>query len=146
MFYLGIFSSIVLTFIYWAKKNNIRGFFLFWYIVFLPTSKLLPDINIPGFRFEILFGLCFLVADYLNQDLKSIKGKLLFKQSKYARIFIVLQAVYLIYDALKFVLFPEGDNFSTAQDFLIFTVRTTLIVVIFIRICYLLQNRSVRKI
>ena len=145
MFYIAILSSITLSFIYWFKQDFIKGFFLFWYIVFLPTTKLLPEIQIPGFRFEILFGFAFLISDYFTSKDITQRQKLLFKQTKYARILIIMQAVFLVYEVFKSLVYPQPGDPVTIKDFFIFLTRNTLIVLIFIRVCYSLHEPLVRK-
>ncbi len=71
MFYIFIVFIILLSFSIGLQKKELRGFFLFWYIIFLPTSSLLPEdlIKIPGFRFGVLFGLSFLFIDlFTNRE------------------------------------------------------------------------------
>ena len=146
MFYATILLSIFISFIYWIKKNELSSFFLFWYLVFLPTTKLLPDVNIPGFRFENFFGIGFIIADFFGSKGNTTKSKLYFKQSRYVRIFLILQIVFLIYSYLKGMIFPRGEDSYSIIDFLIFSIRMSLILFIFIRVCYLFQNYSLNKV
>ena len=145
MFYLIVSTSITISFIYWFRKNSIREFFLFWYIVFLPTTKLLPDINIPGFRFEILFGIGFLLIDFFSTSSRQIEKKLYFNETNFARLIIILQAVFLVYGSLKQIFFPHGKDFITLSELLTTTIRTVLIIYIFIRISYSLSSSIVRQ-
>ena len=146
MFYIGILASIFVSFIYWFKKNDLRAFFLFWYIVFLPTTKLLPDINIPGFRFENIFGISFLIVDYFVQNKNVKKQKIYYEQSKYVRIFLIMQASFLVYSFVKGIFFPSEDQYYSIIDFAIFSIRMSLIVYVFVRVCYLIQNINIKNV
>ena len=146
MFYIGLAAAFFISLIYSVKKRLVKELFLFWYIVFLPTTKLFPDVNIPGFRFEILFGMCFLVVDFFSSKSLNLRKKILYKETYYARVFLILQIIFLTYSTLLDVLFPVDNNVTTISDFIIPTIRYSLIILIFLRISYSLYDLRVRRV
>jgi hypothetical protein len=147
MFYVLIVAAIFLSLFYWLQKKELRGFFLFWYIIFLPTSKLLPEdlINIPGFRFEVLFGLAFLAFDIFTERTNSIPSKIIWKNLKPAVLLYVLQMIYILYETLKVIINPISLYHTQEYNFPIFLIRNLILLVIFFRICFLLQDQYFRK-
>jgi hypothetical protein len=148
MFYVGIVGLIFISLFYWLKNKELRGFFLFWYLIFLPTSKLLPEdlINLPGFRFEVLFGLGFLALDLFTERANAFSSKIIWKKIKPAIILYVLQMVYVLYETLKAIINPVSLYKTQEISFPIFLIRNLIFLVIFLRICFLLQDEYFRKI
>ncbi len=145
MFYLGVISIIFISIFYWLQKKELRGFFLFWYIIFLPTARLLPEnfVKIPGFRFEVLFGLCFLFLDIFTNRENSLPPKLIWKNLKPAIWLYLFQMIFVLYDNLKNTLNPVYESQET--NFPIFLIRNIIFFLIFLRICFLLQDEYFRK-
>ena len=118
-FYAAIIFSILVTLIYWLEKKELKAFFIFWYIVFLPTQKLLPDemIKIPGFGFEFLFGLSFLFFDLVARPRKGLfSPKQIYSKINYAILIFVLQMLFLMYEVLKISL--TGTPTENTPNFL----------------------------
>lgn len=149
MFYITVILIILISFLYWLEKKELRGFFLFWYIIFLPTSSLLPEdiIKIPGFRFEVLFGLFFFMFDLFASRENSIETKIIWKSIKPALMLYLLQMIYILYEAFKTTIVPVA-SVSEGMDinFPIFLIRNLIFLAIFLRICFLLQDDYFRKI
>ena len=147
MFYVVIIFLILISFFYWLQKKELREFFLFWFIIFLPASSLLPEdfVKIPGFRFEVLFGLGFLFIDLFTNRDHSLPPKLIWKTLKPAVLVYALQMIFLIYTDLKSTISPYNTTVSET-NFHIFLVRNLIFFIIFLRICFLLQDGYFRKI
>lgn len=148
MFYVGIVAVIFISLFYWLQQKELRGFFLFWYLIFLPTSKLLPEdlINLPGFRFEVVFGLAFLALDLFTERKNAIPAIIIWKKIKPAIILYVLQMLYILYETLKATINPVNIYKTQDINFPIFLIRNIIFLMIFLRICFLLQDEYFRKI
>ncbi len=146
-FYVSVIFAIFLSFLYWLEKKDLKPFFLFWYIVFLPTQKLLPEdmVRIPGFRFEMFFGLMFLFFDLVvNQPKGFIPTKFIYSKIKHALIIFSLQLFFVIYLFLKDTL--QGVSSEDDPNLLFFIVKHLITVIIFLRMAVYLQDDYYRKI